>query len=55
MSCKIKLVGKDEDAIKEHIKCSLNCEYMKMIATRPPRHLRKAFHVIHTMVITVSI
>ena len=37
MSCKIKLVGKDDDAIKEHIKWSLNCEYMKMIATKPPQ------------------
>ena len=55
MSCKIYLVGKDEEAIKEHIKFSLNFKYMKMIATRPPCHLRKAFHVIHTMVITNSI
>ena len=55
MPCKIYLVGKDEEAIKEHIKCSLNFEYMKMIATRPPCHLRKAFHVIHTMFITDSI
>ena len=39
LRCHVKLSSweRDDDAIKEHIKWSLNCEYMEMIATRPPR------------------